>query len=91
MTLRMGSAKTIASTLGMSTLSAISFELARIAQSAAANAVKVPARWAGVCSPWAKNSFGVMTETRPGSVRASRRSVCGSSRAKRRASETRLK
>ncbi|WP_247192068.1 hypothetical protein [Streptomyces scabiei] len=38
----------MASTLGMSTPSAIRRELARIAQSAAANAVKVSARWAGV-------------------------------------------
>ncbi|WP_455770426.1 hypothetical protein [Streptomyces ardesiacus] len=53
-----GSAKTIASTEGMSTPSAIRREFARIAQSAAANAVKVSARWAGVCSPWAKNSCG---------------------------------
>ncbi|MGW3970001.1 hypothetical protein ACWEFD_11905 [Streptomyces ardesiacus] len=57
-TLRVGSAKTIASTEGMSTPSAIRREFARIAQSAAANAVKVSARWAGVCSPWAKNSCG---------------------------------
>ncbi|WP_250405512.1 hypothetical protein [Streptomyces cellostaticus] len=42
----------------MSTPSAISFEFARIAVSAAAKEAKMPARWAGVCSPCAKNSSG---------------------------------
>lgn len=73
----------------MSTPSAIRRELARIAQSAAAKPAKVSARSAGVFSPCAKNNRGAMSGTSAGSVWASRRRVCGSSRAKRRASETR--
>ncbi|KOX44118.1 hypothetical protein ADL09_26290 [Streptomyces sp. NRRL F-7442] len=91
MTQRVGSAKTIASTEGMSTPSAIRREFARIAQSAAANAVKVSARWAGVCSPWAKNSCGGDVRDEGGIGAGQQAHVCGSSRAKRRASETRSK
>ncbi|MGY1584646.1 hypothetical protein [Streptomyces sp. MN13] len=54
---------------GIIEIIAISFELARIAQSAAAKVAKMSARWAGVCSPWAKNSCGAQSGHRPG-VRA---------------------
>ncbi len=58
MTLRVGSAKTTASTLGMSTPSEMSFAFVRIARPAAAKAAKMAARSSGVWSPWTKNRAG---------------------------------